>query len=398
MRLWEFDSALAQRYCPQCPALSFHYRRATTSIFELSFGDAELLHYSVFPLFLHDMDKPFVLAEISFLEILKNEACNLNSFYKACSSEGCFYLDIGTSKKGASAVSLIDMADAIMQMAGFFFALPLEEKLEWEMDKWSDMQIGGYKAAGKHTGVVKGGRDGFENFLVPLNAILELDTKHPEWPPALASNLTLLKAFERSCQGVTHHILSALSSVMPTKMAFSFEDLHRERELSSTSLAMLQYLPKKALAKDQIGHMAHTDAGSLTLLFTSAPGLQIYHHDSSSWIPVEPRPGKILVHIGDALSFMSGKVLRSCLHRVVPSIEGSKPCEPRSSLAFFLRPELLATFIDGDGKEWTGADWHRAKYKIFRAKNNEQEKTSLLTGMTGFLGLSEYTQSYQVYH
>ena len=233
---------------------------------------------------------------------------------------------------------------------------------------------------------------------IPLNAILELDTNHPEWPPALASNLILLKAFERSCQGVTHHILSALSTVMPTKMAVSFEDLHRERELSSTSLAMLQYLPIKALTNDRTGHMAHTDAGSLTLLFTSTPGLQMYHYDSSSWIPVEPRPGKILVHIGDALSFMSGKVLRSCLHRVVPSVEGSKPCESRSSLAFFLRPEFSATFIDGDGKEWTGADWHRAKYNNFRANNNEQEKSSLLTGMTGFLGVTESTQFYQVFH
>ena len=89
------------------------------------------------------MDKPFSIIEIPFAEILKNEACHLDSLYKACSSEGCFYLDIGTPKKGASAVSLIDMADAIMQIAGSFFALPLEEKLRWEMDKWGDMQIGG---------------------------------------------------------------------------------------------------------------------------------------------------------------------------------------------------------------------------------------------------------------
>lgn len=182
------------------------------------------------------------------------------------------------------------------------------------------------------------------------------------------------------------HYLSVLSNTMPTKMTTPFEDHHRERERSSTSLAMLKYLPSKILAKDQFGHMAHTDAGSLTMLFTWSPGLQVYHRATNSWISVPPQSGGVTVNIGDTLSFMSGNTLKSCLHRVVPSLEPSDSHKSKFSIAFFLRPELKVTFVDRDGKESTGEDWHRTKYRVFRAKNEQQEMTSLLTGVTGFLG------------
>ena len=84
---------------------------------------------------------------------------------------------------------------------------------------------------------------------------------------------------------------------------------------------------------------------------------------------------------------MSGGHLKSCLHRVIPSATGAnRVSETRYSLAFFERPELLAQFKDGEGKEWTGEEWHKTKYKIFRAENAEQRETSLLTGSAGFLG------------
>jgi len=142
---------------------------------------------------------------------------------------------------------------------------------------------------------------------------------------------------------------------------------------------MLKYLPVDQLAQEQLGHMAHTDVGSLTLLFTSTPGLQVMR--GSEWVDVTPQKDCVVVNVGDALSFMSGMRLKSCLHRVIPS----SACT-RYSLAFFQRPELEAQFYDGFGNKWTGEDWHRTKYKIFRADNEEQKKGTLLTGRLGFLG------------
>jgi isopenicillin N synthase-like dioxygenase len=142
---------------------------------------------------------------------------------------------------------------------------------------------------------------------------------------------------------------------------------------------MLKYLPMGQLTEEQVGHMAHTDVGSLTLLFTSAPGLQVMR--GSEWIDVTPEKGCIVVNVGDTLSFLSGMRLKSCLHRVIPSSANT-----RYSLAFFHRPELKAQFYDGDGNKWTGEDWHRTKYKIFRAGSEEQKQGTLLTGRLGFLG------------
>ena len=104
------------------------------------------------------------------------------------------------------------------------------------------------------------------------------------------------------------------------------------------------------------------------------------------WLPATPTPGCIVVNVGDTLNFMSGGLLQSCLHRVIPSAGAKGLSETRYSLAFFERPELLARFVDSEGKEWTGEEWHKTKYKIFRAENVQQRETSLLTGSAGFLG------------
>jgi len=221
---------------------------------------------------------------------------------------------------------------------------------------------------------------------VPLNAILHLDSKFPHWPPPIEANLPLLEAFELTCQKMARNLLRALSDAISPKPNIPFEDLHREQEPSTTSLAMLKYLPYAALSPNQVGHMAHTDVGSLTLLFTSSPGLQILRSPSHSWVSVTPRPGRIVVNVGDTLSFMSGQRLKSCVHRVIPCVGPSGTSETRHALAYFQRPELSARFFDGEGREWSGEDWHQTKYKIFRADIGEQRKTSLLTGRRGFLG------------
>lgn len=225
---------------------------------------------------------------------------------------------------------------------------------------------------------------------VPLNAIFDINPnpnpRHPQWPSPLSLRLDLIKEFETSCQRIALLLLSTLSNILIPPPNIPFQHLHREGQPSTTSLAILRYLPSASRASDQVGHMAHTDVGSLTLIFASSAGLQVFRPSTSSWVSVPPRPGSIFVNVGDSLRFMSGKRLTSCLHRVVPNTGLSGAVAERYSLAFFQRPELSARFVDSDGREWISEDWHRAKYKIFRADNNEQTSTSLLTGKKGFLG------------
>ncbi|KAL9126861.1 MAG: hypothetical protein Q9217_004157 [Psora testacea] len=233
-----------------------------------------------------------------------------------------------------------------------------------------------YKPPRKHSGVVSDTRDGSENFLVPLNVLLQLESVGHDWPESMKSRLPLLRNFELACYKIAQEIIRALPDGVLVQPEIPFQDLHRERQTSTTSLAMLMYLLSTELSEDRIGHMAQTDVGTLTLLFTSSPGLEVFYHNDA-WISVFPRSGRVLVNVGDALSFASGLQLKSCLHRVVPPSNPAGFSENRFSLAFFLRPELSARFVDGQGKEWTGVEWHRTKYEIFRANDEEQDTFDL---------------------
>lgn len=208
----------------------------------------------------------------------------------------------------------------------------------------------------------------------------------------MRQNQTQLQQFQLSCRHVCTQLLARLTQELEGQQSHQGDlvNYHREDMLSTTSLALLKYLPRSALDTKQLGHMAHTDVGSLTLLFTDSPGLQVYTETTNRWFDVTPEPGAVVVNVGDTLSFLSSGIFKSCLHRVVPVIdESSGLSKTRYSMAYFQRPELDATFFDTNGNKWTGRDWHCTKYKVFRADNLEQSGSELLTGRKGFLGQFE---------
>ncbi|XP_041365763.1 2-oxoglutarate-dependent dioxygenase citB-like [Gigantopelta aegis] len=76
----------------------------------------------------------------------------------------------------------------------------------------------------------------------------------------------------------------------------------------------------------------HTDSGFVTLLATfDYPGLQI-KSSGGQWYEVPPRPGSLVVNIGDILSQMTGGRLKATRHRVVD------PKISRYSVPFFFEP------------------------------------------------------------
>ncbi|KAI9775676.1 MAG: hypothetical protein M1839_000943 [Geoglossum umbratile] len=130
------------------------------------------------------------------------------------------------------------------------------------------------------------------------------------------------------------------------------------------------------------GQAAHTDIGTLTLLFTKTARLQVLIPETQKWTYIQPHDGHITVNIGDSLRFLSKGKLCSALHRVVPT-------EPitRFSLVYFMRPEEETNFTDADGQVWKSIDWLRKKFAIFRGPLSEQLKGSYMTGRNGFVGL-----------
>lgn len=187
---------------------------------------------------------------------------------------------------------------------------------------------------------------------------------------------------------ITTTLLESLSDSFGLTGETRFEAHHVPTKLS-TSTAVLQGYPLDNLPTNtSVGHFTHTDTGSLTLLFNSNWGLQVYSEELKSWAYVEPRSCHAIVNVGDALRFLSGQRLKSSLHRVVPS-RGRWTHGPRFATIFFLRPNNETELIDSEGVRWTAERWLNRKFSGYRTSHVEQAASTVSTGKKGFVGLWE---------
>jgi len=182
------------------------------------------------------------------------------------------------------------------------------------------------------------------------------------------------------------NLLQNLSDALGLNGSERLEMFH-EKGSSSTSTAVLQHYPLKDLPSNtSAGHFAHTDAGSISVLYCSDWGLQVYSSQLQCWEYVAPRENHAIVNVGDALRFISSCKLKSSLHRVVPRHKFWR-FNPRYSIIFFLRPNNDAKFTDSQGNHWTGRTWLNRKFGNYRKPHSEQKLSSLATGKVGFVGL-----------
>lgn len=183
-------------------------------------------------------------------------------------------------------------------------------------------------------------------------------------------------------------LLENLSDSLGLHSNERFEVYHKANR-SSTSTACLQYYPFKDLPPNtSVGHFTHTDTGSITVLFNSDWGLQVFSPACHAWEYVAPRPDCAIVNVGDALKFISGFRLKSSLDRVV-SWNGTWTKSPRYATIFFLRPNDNTEFVDSEGVRWTAAAWLRRKFQNYRFPHKQQETNAISTGRKGFSGLVE---------
>lgn len=87
-----------------------------------------------------------------------------------------------------------------------------------------------------------------------------------------------MKILENAIAGsniITKTILSALSTGTGLTGNARFENSHRNHRPSTSTLAMMHYIPSDPVTDKNIGHQKHTDISSLTLLFSEQWGLQI---------------------------------------------------------------------------------------------------------------------------
>lgn len=105
-------------------------------------------------------------------------------------------------------------------------------------------------------------------------------------------------------------------------------------ENGNSVLRLLHYPPVRADASG-IRAAAHEDINTITLLLgAEEAGLELLDREGN-WLPVRPRPGELVVNVGDMLQRLTNNVLRSTTHRVVnppPERRGVS----RYSMPFFL--------------------------------------------------------------
>jgi isopenicillin N synthase-like dioxygenase len=123
-------------------------------------------------------------------------------------------------------------------------------------------------------------------------------------------------------------------------------------------MRLLHYPPLEGEPGSNVRAGAHEDINTITLLLgAEEAGLELLTKDGR-WIPVTPKPGELVVNIGDMLQRLTNGQLRSTTHRVV-----NPPPERRShsrySMPFFLHfrsdfliEPLRGTVPPGEEPKW----------------------------------------------
>lgn len=183
------------------------------------------------------------------------------------------------------------------------------------------------------------------------------DKRQPNiWLPddALPGFRAYMEGFFHDCDAMVHTLLRALALSLSLP---SIDQLSTAHSSSPFQLRLLHYppLPLHALTgqtHSRIG--AHSDFGSLTLLFQdSVGGLEVEDpHSPGTFRPAPPIPGTLLVNVGDLMERWSNGRWRSTVHRVgAPPVEalkqqgalsknegGEEMCRARYSIPFFSAP------------------------------------------------------------
>ncbi|CAE6527398.1 unnamed protein product [Rhizoctonia solani] len=161
-----------------------------------------------------------------------------------------------------------------------------------------------------------------------------LDTKgHPTGDLKEAFNLSRFTVDGKPMQPLP----PALSKHLPDDY-FTSRHVYNSQQ---SSILRLLYYPPSNISEDQrqggIRAGAHSDYGSLTLLFQkSLGGLQV-QLPNGEWLDAPVVDDAVLVNIGDLFDFWSGGRYPSTVHRVaLPT--GPEAAQGRYSIAYFLHP------------------------------------------------------------
>lgn len=172
-------------------------------------------------------------------------------------------------------------------------------------------------------------------------------------PPFWRNHVETVEHFKHACHTLIIKLLRCFALAMNLPDRDFFATAHAEDAGNGNQFRLICYPSRDHSPLDTTTRMsAHSDSGSVTLLFQTCSGLEI-QSPSGEWVPAPHLPGHILVNLGDALAFWSGRRLKATKHRV--TFDGVPAGVERLTMAYFgaaapetvLEPVVLA----GDGEK-----------------------------------------------
>ena len=187
------------------------------------------------------------------------------------------------------------------------------------------------------------------------------------WPDAFDEEgrefKRVMQGFFLECKELHRLIMSAIALGLGLDERF-FDSYVKGGD---NTLRLLHYPPVKREVfernKGQVRAGAHTDYGSITLLFQDTRGGLQVQTETGEWADVPPIEGTAVVNAGDLLARWSNERIRSTRHRVVePPFKGEGDEYPaRYSIPYFCNPDnerfieaLPGTFGDESEKKYPG--------------------------------------------
>ncbi|CAF1318514.1 unnamed protein product [Rotaria sp. Silwood1] len=263
-------------------------------------------------------------SSLPIIDLKADESTIIQSILNACSTTGFFYLRNH---------NLLDAQERMFKLAKEFFRLPLNIKEQYVMTK-------------ENYGYIRRGQENLDS--TKTKSIDEKEAfnirqsmQPDELPPIFAEfdNYQFINKFYRNCYDLCMKLLTYVALCFNIDSDY-FTSRHNWELKSGNTLRLLHYPAVENRSNECIGAGAHSDYGSITLLFQHEhkSGLQVLDRSTNTWYPVEPYDDMIVVNFGDVFEYWSKGFIKSTVHRVImPTFDSTKDNE-RFSIAFFCHP------------------------------------------------------------
>jgi isopenicillin N synthase-like dioxygenase len=121
-----------------------------------------------------------------------------------------------------------------------------------------------------------------------------------------------------------------------------FASAHDAMKEPGNVLRLIKYPALKEQPDSRFPRLGeHTDWGTLTLLITESPGLEVRPPGDQGWVLAPVIKDAVIVNIADGLALWSGKTLKSTKHRL-----------SWDSLPYHLDRYSIAYFVNANAGEW----------------------------------------------